>query len=343
MQLGKRIIVGLLSALCILSLVACDKSEEEDTVQVVYEYGKSVITYGEFYIYAKTVEEDYRKAYGNGIWSLELSTDEGKSTVKEVTIRDLIYNINRVKVLVEQAEDMEITLSEEERSEIESTASSFYAGLTEKDIKETEVTKELVVQVMEENLIAKKVYNQVIAEHDFEISEEEARITTFCDMVFECYKVKKDGSVEEYTEEKKAAQLEKANEALSTLAQDEEMTYEMIVDKYDLQYAATYTMSRAELIEEYGESITDKILDLSDGEVSVVIESDYGYHIFKMLQSKDEEMTKKNKASIIENMQKEYFNVMFEDWSKRYNSRFDYDEDVNKELVNRFPFLDGNE
>ena len=152
--------------------------------------------------------------------------------------------------------------------------------------------------------------------------------------------MKQDGSVEEYTEEKKAIQLEKANEALSTLAQDEEMTYEMIVDKYDLQYAATYTMSRSDLIEEYGESITDKILTLTDEEVSVVIESEYGYHIFKMLQSKDEELTKKNKESIIANMQKEYFNGVYADWSKKYDSRFNFEEDVNKELVNQFPFTD---
>lgn len=340
MRLGERMLMCALGMLFLFSLVACDKTEEVDTAKVVYEYGDSVITYGEFYIYAKTVEEDYQQTYGSGIWSLELSTDEGKSNVRDVTIQDLIYNINRIKVLVEQAEDMEIVLTDEEKAEAENVASAFYAGLTEQDIQETEVTKELAIQVIEENMIAEKVYSQAISEHDFEISEEEARMTTFCDMVFECYSVKQDGSVEEYTDEKKATQLEKANEALSTLAQDEEMTYEMIVDKYDLQYAATYTMSRTELIEEYGESITDKILSLSDEEVSVVIESEYGYHIFKMLQSKDEELTKKNKEAIIEKMQKEYFNSVFEDWSKKYDSRFNYEEDVNKELVNQFPFTD---
>ena len=341
MRLGKRMIFIIMSICCVLSLVACDKKEEVDEVQVVYEYGDSIVTYGEFYIYAKTVEEDYRKAYGNGIWSLELSTDEGKSSVRDVTIRDLVYNINRIKVLVDKAEDMEITLNKKETAEAATVAETFFAGLTEKDIKETEITQDIVRQVIEENMLAKKVYDQTISEHEFEISEEQARMTTFCDMVFECYRVKEDGTVEKYTDEKKATQLEKANEALSTLAQDEEMTYEMIVDKYDLQYAATYTMSRSELIDEYGESIADKILALSGGEVSVVIESEYGYHIFKMLQAKDEELTKKNKAAIIERMQKDYFNGVYEKWSKRYDSRFEFDEDVNQELVGKFPFTDG--
>lgn len=343
MSFWKKIVALLLCVGCLMSLWACEEKKEIDESQIVYKYGKATITYGEFYIYAKTVEEDYRKAYGNGIWSLELKTDEGKSSVREVTIKDLISNINRIKVLVEHAEDMEIVLSDKEKAEAENMASTFFAGLTDKDIKDTGVTQELILQVIEENLIAEKVYMQTISEHEFEISEEQARMTTFCDMVFECYRMKQDGTVEEYTEEKKATQLERANEALSTLAQDEEMTYEMIVDKYDLKYSASYTMSRVELIEEYGESIADKILQLSDGEVSVVIESEYGYHIFKMLKAKDEELTKKNKASIVEQMQREYFNGVYSEWSAKYDARFHYDEDVNKELVNKFPFSSGNE
>ena len=337
MQKGRRILAVMLSVIFILSMTACGKQKEEEAT-VVYEFGKQDITYGEFYIYAKTVEEDYQKAYGNGIWTLELTTDAGTSTVKDVTIEDLIEDINRVKVLVDQAEDMKISLSDSEKAEAENTAATFYEGLTETDRKETEITKELVVKVIEENMIAEKVYNQIIAEYDFEISEEEARMTTFYDIVFECYSVKKDGTVKEYTDEKKATQLEKANEALSSLAQDEDVSYDMIVDKYDLQYAASYTMGKTEMIEEYGESVAEKILELSDGEVSTVIESDYGYHIFKMIKENDQDLTKKNKEAIIAQKQKEYFNGVYEDWLKKYDSKFSIKEDVNMDLVNNFPF-----
>ena len=337
MQKGRRILAVMLSVICILSMTACGKQEEEEAT-VVYEFGKQDITYGEFYIYAKTVEEDYQKAYGNGIWTLELTTDAGTSTVKDVTIADLIEDINRVKVLVNQAEDMNISLNDSEKAEAENTAAAFYKGLTEADCKETEITKELVVKVIEENMIAEKVYNQIIAEYDFEISEEEARMTTFYDIVFECYSVKKDGTVKEYTDEKKATQLEKANEALSSLAQDEDVSYDMIVDKYDLQYAASYTMGKTEMIEEYGESVAEKILELSDGGVSTVIESDYGYHIFKMIKGNDQDLTKKNKEAIIAQKQKEYFNGVYEEWLKKYDSKFSIKEDVNMDLVNNFPF-----
>ena len=191
---------------------------------------------------------------------------------------------------------------------------------------------------MEENAIAKKVYDKEITEYDFEISEEEARMTTFYDLVFECYSIDKDGTVKEFTDEKKATQLQKANEALSSLAQDENVTYQDIVDKYKLQYSNSYTMAKAEMVEEYGESVANKILAMSDGEVSTVIQSQYGYHIFKMIKSNDEELTKKNKEEIIARKQKEYFNGVYEDWLKSYDSHFDISDDVNMEMAKEFPF-----
>ncbi|MDE6434685.1 MAG: peptidyl-prolyl cis-trans isomerase [Lachnospiraceae bacterium] len=340
MQKGKRLIAAFLMVICLMLLAACGKEQEETSGTVVYEFGDSVIMYGEFYIYAKTVEEDYQKIYGNGIWSLELTTDEGTSTVKDITIEDLVCDINRVKVLVSQAEELKVALSDNEKAEAENMAERFYNGLTEKDKEMSEVTKAIAVQVMEENMLAKKVYDAKIAEYDFEISEEEARMTTFYDMVFECYSVQEDGTVEEYTDEKKATQLEKANEALLTLAQEDDVAYEDIVDKYDLEYSASYTMSKTEMIEEYGASIADKLLALTDGEVSVVIESEYGYHIFKMIKSNDEDLTKKNKEEIITKKQKEYFSSVYEEWVKNYDSKFNYAEDVDVIAIQKFDFGD---
>jgi parvulin-like peptidyl-prolyl isomerase len=337
MKWTKKLTSILCGVLCLCSLVGCGKEQEEEPSMVVYRYGDAAVTYGEFYIYAKTVEEDYQKLYGNGIWSLELTTDDGKSSVRDVTIRDLVSNINRVKVLTAQAEEQDIVLSQEEEAQVENEAELFYNGLTEQDLQDTGLTRDVVVTVMEENMLASKVYQQVIADYDFEISEEEARMTTFYDMVFECYEIEKDGTVSEFTDEKKATQLERANEALATLAQEEDADFEELIDKYNLQYSASYTMSRTEMVEEYGDSVADQILSLSDGEISTVVQSEYGYHIFKMLQLNDAELTKKNKADIIAQKQKEYFNGIYEGWAKKYDSHFSM-EDVDQDMLTDFPF-----
>lgn len=324
--------------LCAVLCTGCGTDTEEENRAVVYRFGNDEIVYGEFYIYGKTVEEDYQKVYGKGIWSLELEVEDEKSTVKDLTIMDLVRDINRVKVLVHQAQEMGISLGDTEKEEAKQTAAAFYNGLTQKDIEETEITQALVAKVIEENMLAAMVYDRIISEYDFEISEEEARMTTFYDMVFECNTIKEDGTVEEYTEEKKATQLERANEALNALAQEENVSYTSIVDKYNLQYAASYTMSKAELSQEYGQQITDKVLALSDGEVSTVIESNYGYHIFQMIKANDEELTKKNKEEIIAQKQKEYFDSVYGEWEKKYDSHFNYQQDVDMELAGKFPF-----
>lgn len=338
MSCKKIFFVLILSTLCILTLMGCDK-DKEDSVSIVYEFGDATVTYGEFYVYAQMIKEDYNKAYGEGIWGLEIETDEGKRTVKDVTICDIIDDINRIKVLNAQVEDLKISLGENEKQEAREMADEFYVGLTEKDIEEAELTKDIIVTVIQENMLAEKVYRQKLEEYDFEISEEEARMTSFYDMVFECYKVKKDGTVEEYSDEKKATQLEKANKAFSSLVQEEDLTYDEIVKKYNLKYASNYTMSKTELMNEYGESIANKILFLEDGEISTVIESQYGYHIFKMIKGNDKELTKKNKDEIMKKKQKEYFNEVYTDWLKDYDSHFDM-EDVNMELVNKFSFVE---
>ena len=337
-----RLCVLAVGIICICVLTACGKKSAQEEPNVLYEFGGQKITYGEFYIYAKTIEEDYQKTYGNGIWNVELETENGKQSVRDVTVNDIISDINRVKVLAAHAKDSDLLLDESEQEEVENTSTAFYKGLTEQDIKETEITKELVIQVLEENMLAGKVYDQMISDHDFEISDEEARMSTFCDIIFECYSEEIDGTIKEFSDEKKATQLEKANEALSSLAQDEKVTYASIIDKYHLEYADTYTMSKTDLIKEYGEFVTDQILNLSDGEVSSVVESQYGYHIFKMIKGNNEDLTKKNKEEIIASMKKEYFSGVYAEWLQEYDSRFRV-EDVNMELIKDFPFTKSEE
>ncbi|MCR5700756.1 MAG: peptidyl-prolyl cis-trans isomerase [Lachnospiraceae bacterium] len=316
-------------------ITGCNKKQVDENNLVVYNFGGDDITYAEYYIYAKTIEEDYCKVYGNGVWELELNTDDGNSSVKDITIKDIVSDINRVKVLNAHSAELNISLTDSEISEIEEIADKFYKGLTEEDIKESGISNQLVKAVIKENLVANKVYEHVLEDYDFEISDEEARMISFYDMVFECYKVEKDGSIKEYSEEEKQKQLDKANEALTSLAEDEDTTYEKLVDKYNLQYASSYTMSKSQITEEYGESVASKILELADGEVSVVVETQYGYHIFKMLKSNDEELTKENKANIVRSKQKEYFSGMFDTWVKDYDPSFDFDKQINRKLAEK--------
>ena len=50
-MISKKKIIVIVGILCLVLLGGCGK-KEETTKTVMYEFGDSVVTYGEFYIYA---------------------------------------------------------------------------------------------------------------------------------------------------------------------------------------------------------------------------------------------------------------------------------------------------
>lgn len=331
------LMVGIMSVFLLSGCVE-EMPISEEGKETVYEFGKEKISYGEVYIYANTIKENYESTYGPGIWSIELENSEGiLKTVESVTREDIIESINRAKVLASKANKYNISLSEENKAEIKEKAKAFYEGLTKQDLETSRITLPLVEKIYEENTMASKVYKKVLMEQDFEVSEEEARMTTFFDMIFECYTLEEDGTITPYSDEKKTEQFKKANEALHRLATEENMDERDIVIQYDLQYTNTYTLSKIDIIKEYGEEVSDVLLGLSDGGFSKVVESEYGYHIFKMIQIHNVDFTKENQANMTAEKEKEYFAVLYEKWLKEYDGRFNYQRDVNMEVFEEIP------
>ena len=81
MKYTKRIAAICMGLVFVISLAGCGKKKVQDAANVVYEFGDDSITYGEYFIYGKTIEEDYQKTYGSGVWNLEMKTDAGTQTV----------------------------------------------------------------------------------------------------------------------------------------------------------------------------------------------------------------------------------------------------------------------
>lgn len=337
-------VLFLVVILTMTLLTGCGAKKTEDVElpipkQVVFSIGKEDVCYNEVYIYANTIKEDYESTYGAGIWSIEAKGEDGsKQTIENVTRRDVIDTIARTKILAEKAEDYEVALTGEEKDAINSQAEEFFSKLTDKDIEECGASVELVAKVYEENAIADKVYKKILKGNTKEVSEEEARMTTVYDLVFETYTLDEDGKPVPFTEDEAKARLGEANEAFNTLATGESVVIEDIVNQYGLQYASQHTLSRDDMIKEYGEKATDIIYGLKDGECSSVIETDYGYHIIKMLASTDKEATATNKDRLNDINDKAYFDELYSGWKKSDMGDFKYDSDVNIELYNKIEF-----
>ena len=161
-----------------LALTGCksDLASEPTEKVEVFTVGEEAIYLNEVWIYAKTIQQEYEKNYGTGIWTVELQNEDGEAqTVETITKEDIIEEILQVKVLNYKADAFGVALTQEENTQIQEQAEAFISGLTDADIAETGVTLELAMQVYEENAIAAKVYDRIMQEGTVEVSESQMR------------------------------------------------------------------------------------------------------------------------------------------------------------------------
>lgn len=333
---------------CILLLMLCltgcgSEGNKDEDYDVVFTFNGKDITLGETYIYARTIQQDYIATYGKDVWSLDVTLDNGAVVnMEEITREDIINNIVRVKILCEKADDFNIALSEEEKNLAVSEADDFWKNLTDEQILEMQLSEEIVQQTLIENALAEKVYSEIVSQAEIEVSDEEARETTFYDMYFECYSENADGSIKEYSEEEKKTQYEKALQAYSTLIDpiDTEDTgnIESLSEYYGLTNSAYYTMSPEEIEMTYGTDICEDLYKLEDGSYSLVTETEYGYHIFYMVALTDREATDANKAELTAEKEKRYFDGKYTGWLKDIDKKFSYEDSVDMKIYEKISF-----
>lgn len=327
-------------------LIGCGKTKEaseenEDNRTVVFNLGDIAVTKGEVYIYANTIKEKYNDEYGEEVWQVLLKegTDES-ATVEELTRKAIIEEIVRVKLYASHAEEYNVRLSESEEATVVDESHSFYQKLTEQDIRDMELSEELAYMVMKENMLEKKVKEAVLVKEPVEISDEQARMTCFYDMYFPCFSVNEAGYVKPYSDEEKEEQYKDAIEACSALAtaeigeDDAAQDIETLAEIYGLTESKEQTLSPDEIKEIYGEEIYNTIYEMKNGQYSTVVESEYGYHVFQMLELTAEEATAEKKREMTETAIRKLIEGKEESWKNEIDKDFSYPESVNMDIYN---------
>ncbi len=317
---------------------------ESDTV---FTFDGENISLGEVYIYAETITDHYENLYGKGIWKLDVSATKDGSQILSDEIREkIISEIIRVKMLDKHASDYNISLNSTDISYAASETDAFYFDLTDNQIKEKQLDKELVLAVLEQNILADKVYDKIVSDAGIEVSDEEARETTFYDLCFSYYDVASNGDVTELSDNDKSAQHERALQAYNTLINPvdaeasgtSEANIEGLAEYYGLENADWHTMSPAEIKNEYGDKIKDVLYDLKNGSYSLVVESEYGYHIFYMKSLTDRDATNKKKEETLQTRRSSYINKIFDKWKKKSDPEFSYRKSVDQNIYKKVSF-----
>ena len=348
---GLRLSALLLALLLVFPLTACGgKTDSTGTEQIdekaedtVFRFMGQNISLGEVYLYAKPVIEDYDKTYGKDIWLMSVQLEDGtKQDMQSLTRKDVIENIVKVKLLLSKASEYGVSLTDEDRSQVEIQTEAFWKNLTDEQIDEMHLNRDLVQTCIEENLLATRVYETMMDEAGIEISDETARETTFFDLYFPCYTEQSDGVLIPMGGAEKQEQYDKAVQAYNTLVSPAEDNVKkdpsLLASYYNLKDATYYTMTPEEIKTTYGKDVYEMLYKLEDGSCSLVTETEYGYHVFCMKALTDREATDKRKARLERDKRNEYFNQIYLNWLKTSDPNYHYEDSVNREVYDQIQF-----
>ncbi len=295
---------------------AIKNTEDEKPGELVVKVGNEKVYYSEAMIYFQVIKSRYESYYGNSIWSYDMGGQSFEDAAKE----EILNLITQTKIINDKAEAYNITLTDEEETNIDENAEEFLDNVTSEDEEKYGFTKELIEQFYRENLIYQKVYDAATMNVDTDVSNEEAKQITVQHILIKTVKDDGNGNQVAVSDTDKAEALKKAQEVLKEAKDTDD--FKALAEKNTEDSNVEYTFGKGEMVSEF----ENAAFALKTGGLSDIVETQYGYHIIYCVSDFDEDATLEKKESIIAERQDKLFRQLYEDWSKSY--KVDLEEKV---------------
>ena len=247
------------------------------------------------------MKNQYEAYYGPSIWNMEV--EEGVTlgdSMKDVITDQLVQTI----ILNGQAEDYGVSLSDEDNQAVEEYVKNFKTNIGEDVMEKEGFTEDNIRSVVQKSTLAGNVYQAMFDAEAVELTDEEkadaACIKVQHVLISTTDTTKKDdeGNNVDMTDEEKEAYLaeqkEKAEEALTRAKNGED--FQALADEYSSENAGFEfsfdkkgydPVNMSSMVEPFYTAAWK----LGEGEISDLVESQYGYHIIKCVSLNDEEAT----------------------------------------------------
>ena len=297
-------ILALIFLLTLMPLAACEEAEIVLTTE--FEEGElmrinTLSCYmPEMMLYLINQQNEYETVYGSEIWEKTIDGEKLSDSIKDL----VLAKVAQVKVMNLMAADYGIELTQEENDAIKESAEKYYGSLTKKEIEYTDATVSTVETIYKEYVTALKVYDYIIRDINPEISDDEARTIMVEQILIKTYALDGNGKRVEYSDRAKKAAFELASDIREKAVNEEDpIDFEVLAAEYNEGEATTYSFGRGEMAEAFEEAA----FNLDNGEVSEVVETEYGYHIIKCVSTFDIEQTQANKVAILKERKDKVF------------------------------------
>lgn len=293
----------------------------------VFRIDKASCELPEIMVYLTNTKNQYEKTLGSQIWEASYNGETLEENIKET----VLARIARIKAMNLLAERYEITLTNEEHDNAASAAKLYFESLNDKERELLGVDEKLLCTMYEEYALSAKVYEYLIADINPEISDDEARTITVQHILIKTYSLNEAGERVPYSSSAKREAYQRAVEALRRAQAGED--FSRLSAEYNEDGNSTYSFGKGTMDAAFEEAA----FNLGTGEISDIVESEYGYHIIKCISTFDRDETDRNKIKIVEQRRKEVFNEEYSGFVEGLA------RNINEKLWNTVGFIDDEE
>lgn len=277
----------------------------------------------ELMVYLTTIQNRYESVYGREIWETKADGVTLEENVKNIALAQ----IAQIKTMNLMAEKYEVELDEEERALAENAAKAYFDTLGEQEIEKMGVNEKTVKSLYTELARAEKMYQYTIKDINPEISDDEARTITVQHILIKTYALDGTGKKVEYTEEAKQDAYRQAGEVLRLVNEGED--FDELIRRYSEDDKGTYSFGKGEM----DAAFETAAFNLGKDEISDVVETEFGYHIIKCLNTFDKDETDANKVKIVDQRRAEAFGQEYDAYVETLT------RNLNEDLWNSVGFI----
>lgn len=293
----------------------------------VFRIETSSCSLPEIMVYLTNIQNRYESVYGTEIWDTNVDGVTLEQNVKDIALAQ----IARIKTMNLMAEQYEVELGDDEKAQVENAADAYYNSLSDTEIEKLGVSRKTIKELYTEFALAEKMYQYTIKDINPEISDDEARTITVQHILIKTYALDGTGKKIEYTEQAKRNAYKEACEVYDLVQEGED--FDELIRKYSEDDKSTYSFGKGEM----DEAFETAAFNLGKDEISDIVETEFGYHIIKCLNTFDKDETDANKVKIVDQRRAEAFGQEYDAYVETLT------RNLNEELWDSVGFIHDDE
>ena len=314
-------IACVLALACVLLVCGCSNPFSDiKKIEIVSDLGKDELFringescgITEAKIFLVTQKNIYEESYGSEIWYSKL----GGSVFSNYVKSDIKTFLTRFKVLKLMAEEYGAELSAEDVKYSRMAAQELYGRMTDSEKNYVGCTEENVIELFKEFRLIDIYLKEFTEDINMDISEDDARVITIQNILIKTARADDKGNAVELDSAEKEACYEKALHVYELLVNGSD--FGTLAGQYSDSEQIEINIERGML----GGRFDEIAFSLEEGQVGEVVETEYGYHIIKCIDSYNEELTVIHKEEMQSEYKSEYYEEAYNKFIENVNARF---------------------